>query len=189
MFFEFFLFESKQGRFLQADVATQPNATASPGPANGADFDVVIYGATPAGLYAGLRLLEKIGDSGTQLKADLFPVAEMLVNQTNTTNQTNMAIITVAIFEPSNRTGGRLLTGTPSEVANFLGEMGDLAYLKSGLTDFVVEYLNLETEDVPTVEDSNLLHLRGKYMRMADSANTAQDFYALNFNEKNYTPQ
>jgi hypothetical protein len=55
--FSSFLFKSTQGRFLQANLAAQPNATASPGPANGADFDVVIYGATPAALYAGLRLL------------------------------------------------------------------------------------------------------------------------------------
>ena len=153
--------------------------------------DVVIYGATPAGLYAGLRLLEKIGNIESQLRADLFPTkTDQLLNQTNTTNQTAVASIKVLIYDPSNRVGGRLLTGTPPDIANFLAEMGDISYpsFKDGLTDFVVGYLGLETEEVPTAEANNLLHLRGNYMRMANVASQAQDFYALSFTEKNTTP-
>lgn len=170
-------------------------------------IDIVIYGATPAGLYAGLRLLDKIGNMNSQLMANLFPAKSHMIpnNPTNSSSTSNatehVRNVNVVIYEPSTHIGGRLLTGrkfSSNNTTSFHVEMGDMSYISlksNGLTNFVVDYLNLETEEVPTSmqedvsNNNNLLHIRGKYMRMVDSANKAKDFYELNFHEKNYTPQ
>jgi hypothetical protein len=120
--------------------------------------------------------------------ANLFPSMSDIIpnNQTNSSSTVNATVhvrnINVVIYEPSNHIGGRLRTGkkfSSNNTTSFHVEMGDMSYVSlknNSLTNFVVDYLNLETEEVPmsmqedVSNNNNLLHLHGKYNIVHDQS-------------------
>ena len=119
-------------------------------------LDVAIVGGGVSGVYSGWRLL------------------------------TENPSLRVAVFEGSNRIGGRLLSGRPPGIPNLRAELGGMRFLTSQpiVTALVKEVFKLRTYDFPVSEDSNIAYLRGEWLRDSDLTNPELLPYNLSWQEE-----
>lgn len=111
-------------------------------------LDVAIIGGGVSGVYSGLRLLtsERTGHSP-------FPADKHLE---------------VAIFEQSNRIGGRLISVAPPGISTKV-EIGGMRYTSEHKRVIsLVEKFNLKPVPFPVQEDQNFAYLRGKHLRISE---------------------
>ncbi|RZI86652.1 MAG: amine oxidase [Rubrivivax sp.] len=105
-------------------------------------LDVAIVGAGVSGLYSGWRLLSTPSPEQPR---------------------------TVALFESSDRVGGRLLSVTPPGMPEARIELGGMRFTTGHqLVRSLVPYLNLATEPFPVGQPANMAYLRGHRLRTAD---------------------
>ena len=136
--------------------------------------DVLVYGCSPSGLYAALRLLEP-QVTMDELREDVVSAVQDGLN------------FTVVILEPTYRCGGRLMTASPPNMSEFKAELGDLGYhyTPSSYANVLVNYLGLEVHEVSRmVNPSNIMYLRGRHLRQRDAKETVKDLYSLSYIER-----
>ena len=103
-------------------------------------LDVAIIGAGVAGVYSGWRLLR---DGSVKKK--------------------------IAIFEGSDRVGGRLLSLTPPGMPATRCELGGMRYMsRHVLVAWLVKEFGFATEDMDVANPANIAYLRGRQNRLAD---------------------
>jgi monoamine oxidase len=105
----------------------------------------------------------------------------------------------VAVFEASDRVGGRLLSVTPPNITDMVAELGGMRILPAVQPHIqkLIDELNndsstatrIELFDFPVDEDANIAYLRGIYLRLADFKNNPQKLpYSLSFLERGKSP-
>lgn len=123
-------------------------------------LDVAIVGGGVSGVYCGWRLLG----------ADPQPQGAVVLPRRN-----------VALFEMSDRIGGRLLSATPPGMPHVRCELGGMRYISThNLCRSLVEnVLKLSVRPFPTDQPGNICHLRGRRLKFSDLTNTAKVPYNL----------
>ncbi|HFC11869.1 MAG TPA: amine oxidase [Anaerolineae bacterium] len=133
-------------------------------------LDVAIVGGGISGLYTGWRLLS----------ADL--------SRSETLNPAD-GKLNVALFELSQRVGGRLMSVTPPEMPNFKAEFGGMRFLTNQQhVKNLVDYLDLRTRPFSVSDADNIYYLRGQHLRERDFGNPDALPYKLSWLEKGKTP-
>ena len=122
-------------------------------------LDYAIVGGGVAGIYSGWRLL------------DAAPAARRP---------------SVALFESSDRLGGRLLSVVPPLIPAARVELGGMRYIQSiqPWVTALVEYLGLATESLAAGQPQNIAYLRGKLLRQMDLTDADKIPYNLTGNER-----
>ncbi len=120
-------------------------------------LNVAIVGGGVSGLYSGWRWLTTHGGSPGQ----------------------------VALFESSERVGGRLLSLTPPGMPQARVEVGGMRFTTGQTTvKAVVDYLQLPTTPFPVGEPDNIAYVRGKRLRTADLNDPDKIPYVLTDEER-----
>ncbi|RYZ41707.1 MAG: hypothetical protein EOP49_28760, partial [Sphingobacteriales bacterium] len=115
------------------------------------DFDIVIIGGGISGIYTAWRLLLEDQKNPTALKA-----------------WKKKKSLRIAVYEGSNRIGGRLLTATP---ANFEGsmncELGGMRFVSSQLyaSSLIINKLEIKHPAQVVDQPGNIVYLRRKVLR------------------------
>src|SRR5262245_33366586 len=133
------------------------------------DLDVAVIGAGVSGAYSAWRLQQ----------AD--PRAR------------------IALFEYSDRIGGRLYTVTMPGLPHVKAEVGGMRYIPDQhiMVAALVDYLGLPTKDFPmgapappkgVGSNCNLFYLRGKHLRLHELADPAKVPYNLAWSERGLGP-
>lgn len=129
-------------------------------------LDVAIVGGGVSGIYSGWRILEAHAASGQS--------AEQAV-----------AAPSVALFESSQRIGGRLLSLRPPGIDQTLVEIGGMRFQSSHRwVSWLVDVLGLTTESLPSAMPQNLAYLRGRRLQMRDLTDWRKLPYALQEGER-----
>jgi hypothetical protein len=132
------------------------------------DLDVAVVGGGVSGAYSAWRLQTESG-----------------LNQR------------IALFEYSNRIGGRLFTITMRGLPNVKAEVGGMRYIKDAhpVVTSVVDHLKLATAPFPMGSpdpkigpNCNLFYLRGKHLRLWELADPAKVPYSLGWPERGLGP-
>ncbi|HYH46097.1 MAG TPA: FAD-dependent oxidoreductase [Thermoanaerobaculia bacterium] len=131
------------------------------------DLDVAVVGGGVSGAYCAWRLQH-------HLKADAR----------------------IALFEYSDRIGGRLFTVTMPGLPNVKAEVGGMRYIPSqhAMVNSLVEHLKLKTKPFPmgapepVGSNCNLFYLRGRHLRLHELADPAKVPYNLAWNERGLGP-
>lgn len=132
-------------------------------------LDVAVVGGGVSGVYSAWRLLTEGGKSR------------------------------VAVFEASDRIGGRLLSVTPPGIPSMTAELGGMRILPSvqPRIQALINTLNegaspeelIETYPFPVDEDSNISYLRGTHLRLSDfQTDPSKVPYHLRFLEYGQVP-
>lgn len=132
-------------------------------------LDVAIVGGGVSGVYAAWRLLTE----GRKSR--------------------------VAVFEASDRIGGRLFSATPPHIPDMVAELGGMRILPAVQPRIkkLIEVLNRDQSTKPAIElfpfpvdkDANISYLRGVHLRLADFRNNPGKLpYSLSFQEYGKTP-
>lgn len=130
-------------------------------------LDVAVVGAGVSGLYSAWRLLTsqqpRPTASGGQPAASLADGARK-----------------VAVFEGSERVGGRLLSVIPPGMPDARVEIGGMRYTSSHLqVAGLVSYLGLATEPFTVSRPENVAYVRGKRLRTKDLGNARKIPYNI----------
>jgi monoamine oxidase len=133
----------------------------------GMDLDVAVVGGGVAGTYCAWRLGQHLG-----------PEAR------------------IALFEYSNRIGGRLYTVTLPGLPHIKAEVGGMRYIPSQhlMVANLVNHLELETKPfpmgapAPVGSNCNLFYLRGRHLRLHELSDPAKVPYNLSWNERGLGP-
>ena len=120
-------------------------------------LDYAIVGGGIAGIYSAWRLL----------------------------NDTAGKKPTVGLFESSGRLGGRLLSVVPPLISDARVELGGMRYIEDvqPWVTCLVEYLNLETENLPADQPQNIAYVRRKMLRMFELTDASKVPYDLKADE------
>lgn len=110
--------------------------------------------------------------------------------------QESYGAASVALFEYSNRIGGRLYTVTMPGLPNVKAEVGGMRYIPDQhiMVASLVEHLGLETKDfpmgapAPVGANCNLFYLRGRHLRLHELADPAKVPYNLAWSERGLGP-
>lgn len=102
----------------------------------------------------------------------------------------------VALFEYSDRIGGRLYTVTLPGLPHVKAEVGGMRYIPSEhiMVASLVDHLKLKTKAFPmgapdpVGSNCNLFYLRGKHLRLHELADPAKVPYNLSWNERGLGP-
>lgn len=102
----------------------------------------------------------------------------------------------IALFEYSDRIGGRLYTVTMPGLPHVKAEVGGMRYIPSQhiMVASLVDHLKLKTKDFPmgapppVGSNCNLFYLRGKHLRLHELADPAKVPYNLAWNERGLGP-
>lgn len=132
-------------------------------------LDVAIVGGGVSGVYSAWRLLTK----GKKSR--------------------------VAVFEASDRVGGRLLSVTPPQIPNMKAELGGMRILPAVQPRIkkLIDVLNNDQDTTKTIdlfpfpvdEDDNIAYLRGVHLRLADFKKSPDKLpYSLSFQEYGKSP-
>ncbi|TDW96380.1 flavin monoamine oxidase family protein [Dinghuibacter silviterrae] len=130
-------------------------------------LDVAVIGAGCSGAYSAWRLQHQFGNKQR-----------------------------IALFEYSNRIGGRLYTVTLPGLPNVKAEVGGMRYIPSQhkMVAGLVAHLGLETKDFPmgapkpVGSNCNLFYLRGKHLRLHELADPEKVPYNLSHLERGLGP-
>jgi monoamine oxidase len=131
------------------------------------DIDIAVVGAGVSGAYSAWRLQQALG-----------------------------ADAKIALFEYSDRIGGRLYTVTIPGLPNVKAELGGMRFIPTQhiMVASLVDYLKLATKDFPMGAPEpigaqcNLFYLRGKHLRLRDLADPAKVPYNMTFSEQGQGP-
>lgn len=141
--------------------------------ASSTQYDIAIVGGGVSGIYSGWRLLTaQTGES------------ELLRNWARPSGK-----LKVAIFEGSDRIGGRLLSARPPSFSDTTTcEIGGMRYVSSQtlVRSLVENELKLPRYEQVVYQDNNLVYLRGKQLRFAQTKDAAALPYNLNWAEAQY---
>jgi lysine 2-monooxygenase len=129
--------------------------------------DVAVVGGGISGAYTAWRLQEATGKKSS-----------------------------IALFEYSNRIGGRLFTVTMPGLPNVKAEVGGMRYIPTQhiMVDSLVDHLKLPTKDFPmgapppVGANCNLFYLRGRHLRLHELADAAKVPYNLAWSERGLGP-
>lgn len=139
---------------------------ATPVGGDGDILDVAIVGAGVSGLYAGWRLLS--GDAANS--ATLRP---LLAGRGG-------APLAVALFERSERLGGRLFSVTPPGMPSLRAELGGMRFLTTqSFVVHLVNHLGLPIAEFPVNQPINRVYLRGRHFQLRDWSDPAKVPYDL----------
>ena len=127
------------------------------------DLDIAVVGGGVSGAYSAWRLQQAAGDQSA-----------------------------VALFEYSDRIGGRLFTKTMPGMPHVKAEVGGMRYIPDQhiLVARLVEYLKLATQDFPmgapppVGANCNLFYLRGRHLRLHELADPDKVPYNLAWSER-----
>ncbi|MGH3692852.1 MAG: flavin monoamine oxidase family protein [Pseudonocardiaceae bacterium] len=127
-------------------------------------LDVAIIGGGVSGVWSGWRLTGEWAGAGRKQR--------------------------VAVFEASDRIGGRLLSVQLPGLPGVMCELGGMRYMSTQpLVKWLVEdQLGLTPEDAPVAEPHNLAYLRGRRLRQSDLTNPDLVPYDLSPTEKGVSP-
>jgi hypothetical protein len=131
------------------------------------DLDVAVIGAGVSGAYCAWRLQQELGGRAS-----------------------------IALFEHSNRIGGRLYSVSFPGMPHVKGELGGMRYIPDQhvMVADLVKHLRLPTEDfpmgapAPVGSNCNLFYLRGKNLRLHELADPAKVPYDLAWAERGLGP-
>ncbi len=101
----------------------------------------------------------------------------------------------IALFEYSDRIGGRLFTVTMKGLPNVKAEVGGMRYIEKAhpVVTSVVQHLGLKTRDFPmgskeSGANCNLFYLRGRHLRLHELADPSKVPYNLGWPERGMGP-
>jgi flavin-dependent amine oxidoreductase/putative NAD(P)-binding protein len=102
----------------------------------------------------------------------------------------------IALFEYSNRIGGRMYTVTMPGLPNVKAEVGGMRFIRDQHRVFacLVDHLNLPVKDFPMGAEApigskcNLFYLRGKHLRLHELADSDKVPYNLGYPERGLGP-
>lgn len=102
----------------------------------------------------------------------------------------------IALFEYSNRVGGRLLTVQLPEMPNVNAELGGMRYMpkEHKLMDMVIKEMGLATRDFPMgaagdpTGNNNFAYFREKHMKVGQMKDSAEVPYKLDWVERGVMP-
>lgn len=128
-------------------------------PRDAATLDYAIVGGGVAGIYSAWRLL------------DAAPAGQRP---------------SLALFESSDRLGGRLLSVAPPLIPAARVELGGMRYIKSiqPWVTSLVEHLGLATQSLPAGQPQNIAYLRGKLLRQRELTDATRLPYNLTGDER-----
>lgn len=136
--------------------------------ASDAELDVAIIGGGPTGLYAAYRLLTGTAGSGSPLTAGKPRVA---------------------VFEATNRLGGRIWSVPAPGAPGLTIEYGGMRYLDTQeIVPRLIEALGLPSAPFTEGNGENLVYLRGKRFRESQYTDPSVIPYALPESEQGMTP-
>ena len=118
------------------------------------DYDIAVIGGGASGLYCAWRmLLEGLTYSAKFRKWEKA-----------------RGSLKVALFEGSNRIGGRILSAKAPGLPNIVVEIGGMRYVSSQtyVKSLVENKFKLPTHQQAVTEPNNIVNLRGKKLRVAD---------------------
>ena len=118
------------------------------------DYDIAVIGGGASGIYTAWRMIMEGVEHSTQLKK--WKKAR--------------GSLKIAVFEGSDRIGGRLLTAKSPHLPNVICEIGGMRYVSSQtlVRSLVENKFNLPRHQQAVTEENNLLVLRGKQLRVKD---------------------
>jgi len=124
------------------------------------DIDVAIIGGGVSGLYTGWRLLTRSVEALNQ------PLRDWAQKRAN-------GKLKVAIYEGSDRVGGRLLSGQSPHMPDAVCELGGMRYVDPAHTRVqgLIDEFKLSTHVQDVYDPSNFAFLRGNRLRFKDLAN------------------
>lgn len=130
------------------------------------DLDIAVVGGGVSGAYSAWRLQEAQGNSDR-----------------------------IALFEYSNRIGGRIFTVTMPGLPSVKAEVGGMRYVKDQhpVVTSVIEHLGLQTKPFPmgapkVGAKNNLYYLRGEHLRLHELADAGKVPYKLAWPERAMDP-
>lgn len=131
------------------------------------DLDIAVVGAGVSGTYCAWRLQQALGPESR-----------------------------VALFEYSDRIGGRLFTVTLPGLPHVKAEVGGMRFIPSQhiMVADLVAHLGLATKPfpmgapAPVGSNCNLFYLRGRHLRLHELADPAKVPYNLSWNERGLGP-
>jgi len=131
------------------------------------NLDIAVVGGGVSGAYSAWRLQQEKGDKES-----------------------------IALFEYSDRIGGRLYTVTMPGLPNVKAEVGGMRYIPDQhiVVASLVDHLKLVTKDFPmgapppVGANCNLFYLRGRHLRLHDLADPAKVPYNLAWSERGLGP-
>jgi monoamine oxidase len=131
------------------------------------DLDIAVVGGGVSGAYCAWRLQQEKG-----------------------------AEASIALFEYSNRIGGRLYTVTMPGLPHVKAEIGGMRYIPEQhvMVASLVNYLKIPTKEFPmgasppTGANCNIFYLRGKHLRLHELSDPAKVPYNLAWSERGLGP-
>lgn len=134
------------------------------------DFDVAVIGGGASGIYTAWRML---------LEGDQY--SEKIKKWT-----TERGHLKIAIFEGSDRIGGRVLSAKAPGLNDVICEIGGMRYVDSQVLvkSLVENKLKLDTTEQSVTESNNLAYLRAKRLRQSDLGDPSEIPYQINDEEK-----
>lgn len=134
-------------------------------------LDVAVVGGGVSGIYSAWRLIHCNPSKSEILKtwAEKRPDGKLKI----------------AVFERSDRIGGRLLSLVPPGMPNLRAELGAMHYVPSQmlLRSLVENKLRLRTYEFPGNKPENITYLRGSHLREADLLNPEKVPYNMHWHE------
>ncbi|MBB6461786.1 flavin monoamine oxidase family protein [Flammeovirga kamogawensis] len=127
---------------------------------NSTILDVAIIGGGISGVYSAWRLKKSVTYASSK----------------------------IALFEQSNRIGGRLLSVTPPGMPNTRCELGGMRFLSNQkYVSGIVNFLDFELKDEDVYEENNIAYLRGIRLRFKELVDKELLPYNLQFPEQGKT--
>ena len=136
-------------------------------------YDVAIVGGGVSGIYCGWRLATANLDASERLRSWARPAGKLKI----------------AVFEGSDRIGGRLLSARPPGFSDKTTcEIGGMRYVSSQtlVRSLVENELKLPSYQQVTYQPNNIVHLRGKHLRFSQVTDPAVLPYDLDWAEAQY---
>ena len=143
-------------------------STTSDGPVSSDELDVAIIGGGPTGLYAAYRILTGTANSGSPI---------------------DMASPRVAVFEATDRLGGRIWSVAAPGAPSLTAEFGGMRFLDTQeIVPRLIDALGLPSADFTTSNGENFVYLRGKRFRESQYSDPSVVPYVLAPSEQGRTP-
>jgi Flavin containing amine oxidoreductase len=136
------------------------------------DYDIAIIGGGASGIYTAWRMLLEGPEHSAKIKKWVKARGSLRI----------------AVFEGSQRIGGRLLTAKSPGLPNIVCEIGGMRYVSSQtlVRSLVEKKFDLPTHQQDVVEDNNLVVLRGKTLHVKDLSSPEKLPYNLTSEEKEW---
>lgn len=137
------------------------------------DYDIAVIGGGIAGIYTGWRLLSADSASSPVLHAWA---------------RARGGKLKVAVFEGSQRIGGRLLSAQPPGMSSTICEIGGMRYVSSQthVRSLIENELKLARHEQAVDEPQNLAYLRGTRLRVSQLNNPSGLPYNLDWTEQQW---